>query len=69
METKINGVKTDLEAKINGVKTDLETKIAEAKAELKAEIAPLKTETVVVRWILGVVLTLQVATFIKLMVA
>ncbi|CCG08794.1 BdrR [Pararhodospirillum photometricum DSM 122] len=69
LETKINGVKTDLEAKINGVKTDLETKIAEAKAELKAEIAPLKTETVVVRWILGVVLTLQVATFIKLMVA
>ncbi|WP_218032838.1 hypothetical protein, partial [Pararhodospirillum oryzae] len=73
VRAEIAEVRAQARADLEAVEHRLLVRITESeaaiRAELKAEITPLKTEAVVIRWLLGVVLTLQVGIFIKLFVA
>jgi hypothetical protein len=57
----INNIRND----ISEVKTELTNNISEVRTELKIDIQGLNSQLIVVKWMLGIVIAVEVLPFLK----
>jgi hypothetical protein len=58
-------VRTELANNISEVKTELTNNISEVRTDLKIDIQGLNTQLIVVKWMLGIVIAVEVLPFLK----
>ena len=69
LKADIATVKTELKADIATVKTELKADIATVKTELKADIATVTADLLVLKWMVGLIITAEILPLLKLLFA
>ncbi len=65
LERQLAELKGDLERQIAEVKGDLERQIAEVKGDLERQIAEVKADVLVLKWMVGLVIVVQILPMLK----
>ena len=69
VKADIATVRTELKADIETVKTELKADIATVKTELKADIATVTADLLVLKWMVGLIITAEILPLLKLLFA
>lgn len=67
LKTELGETKAELKAEIAATKADLKADLAATEHRLDLKVSGVRSDVLVLKWMVGFVLTFQVVIFIKLM--